>query len=61
MKTDKHIRDISDRLDRISSNDYGNGRGDIDFEDYDDEYYLEVGSEPLICILQTRKSSAMYW
>jgi hypothetical protein len=46
LKTDKHIRDISDRLNRISCND--NGRDDIiDFEDYDDEYHLEVGSEPL--------------
>jgi hypothetical protein len=47
LKTDKHIRDISDRLDRISCNDNGKGHDDIDFEDYDDEYYLEVGSEPL--------------
>lgn len=48
MKTDKHIRDISDRLNRISCNYNGKVHTDIiDFEDYDDEYYLEVDSEPL--------------
>jgi hypothetical protein len=51
LKTDKYIRDILDRLNAISNNNNsGNGDGHDDgFKYYDDEdeYYLDVGSEPL--------------
>lgn len=50
MKVDKYIKDISDRLDTISSNGNGNGHGagNNGPEDYDyDEYLLDTGREPL--------------
>lgn len=54
MKIDKHVRDISHRLDTISNrNGNGNGRdnnnGDDDYgtvTEYDDEYYLDIGQDP---------------
>ena len=46
MKTDKYIKDISDRLNTISSRN-ANAYSSNGFEDYDDEYYLDMGSEPL--------------
>ena len=47
MKIDKYIKDLSKKLDSFS-----NGNGNYDEEDsygltkHDDEYYLDIGSEP---------------
>jgi hypothetical protein len=42
----QYIKDISDRLNTISSH-KANAYSSNGFEDYDDEYYLDMGSEPL--------------
>ena len=49
MKTDKQIKDISDRLNAISNNDNGrNNHNDDTFriDKYDDEYYLDQNRDP---------------
>jgi hypothetical protein len=46
LKTDRYIKDISDRLNDISN---GNGSSDDDnygLDKYDDEYYLDAGRTP---------------
>jgi hypothetical protein len=46
LKIDKHVKDLSRRLDSVS----GNGDSDEDdnygLYDNDDDYYLDIGSEP---------------
>ena len=48
MKIDKHVKDLSKRLDSFSS---GNGNNNEDDDSYglykhDDDYYLDIGAEP---------------
>jgi hypothetical protein len=53
LKTDKFIKDISQRIDNISNNGNGNCNGcssnnddEYKIDKYDDQYYLDIGSEP---------------
>jgi hypothetical protein len=52
LKIDKYIKDISDRLDDISSNNGNGNNSNVKFDDrykidkYDDEYYLDIGQDP---------------
>jgi hypothetical protein len=45
LKTDKQIKDISDRLNAVSSSN-GNGNGHSDNAERDDDYYLNLGRDP---------------
>jgi hypothetical protein len=47
LKTDKYIKDVARRLDDVVSNGNGHDASDDEFQDYHDEYCLDIGSEPL--------------
>ena len=49
MKIDKHIKDFSKRLDNVSgnsNNDEEDGDDSYGLYKHDDDYYLDIGSEP---------------
>ena len=46
MKIDKYIKDVSNRLDNISNNGNGSNQDDKKIDKYDDQYYLDIQSEP---------------
>lgn len=60
MKTDKQIKDISERLDNISSSSSNNDNYYNRIDKYDDEYYLDQNRDPPRFLLY-RQARAEKW